>query len=306
MITTLSGSNRYLIGNYLKDQIESFISINGDYSIEKFDGEEATFNEITEAFNNISFFVEQKMIILNSPSKNKQFFENFETLLNPKDDNLSVIIIEPQLDKRQKYYKYLKAKTTFLEYGDLTPDALYRWIVEYVHKNDATISLTDAHYLVDRVGMNQLKLSNELNKLILYSNKISVKTIDLLTEPLLQSTIFQLLESAFIDNRKTLELYEEQRAMKVDPSQIIAMLTWQLYNISIIKTAGDRSLDTIASESKINPYVLKKTISIARNLTRAELKEIIDSLLLIDLKSKSENIDLDEALKNYLLHLATK
>jgi DNA polymerase-3 subunit delta len=163
----------------------------------------------------------------------------------------------------------------------------------------------DAQYLAERVGLNQQLLANELEKLLLYDVQISRQTIDLLTEPAPQSTIFQLLEAAFAGNRRrAMELYREQRALKVEPPQIIAMLAWQLHVLALIKTAGQRSSDAIASEAKLSPYVVRKSQGIADNLTGSELKVLVQDLLEIDVRSKRSALDADEALQNYLLKLA--
>ena len=83
------------------------------------------------------------------------------------------------------------------------------------------------------------------------------------------------------------------------------MIAWQLHVLAILKSAGDRSIDEIAKDSKLNPYVLSKSQTIADNLNLKELEALIEQLLDIDNKSKSTNIDIDEALKNYLLRLST-
>jgi DNA polymerase-3 subunit delta len=158
---------------------------------------------------------------------------------------------------------------------------------------------------VERVGSSQQLLGGELEKLILYNPQITRETIELLTDATPQSTIFQLLEAAFAGNTKqALQLYSEQRALNVEPAQIIAMLAWQLHVLAIIKTAGDRSPDTIAKEARLNPFVVKKSQNIARKLSLPELKELIGDLLRIDVQSKRTSIDADEALQHYLLRMA--
>ncbi len=148
-------------------------------------------------------------------------------------------------------------------------------------------------------------LASELEKLLLYDPIITRQTIDLLTDPTPQSTIFQLLEAAFAGNSKqAIKLYKEQRSMKVEPLQIIAMLSWQLNVLAIIKTAGDRSTQDIAKQAKINPYVVSKSQGIARKLSLDELKSLIKDLLEIDIASKRTNIDIDEALQLYILKLS--
>jgi DNA polymerase III delta subunit len=160
--------------------------------------------------------------------------------------------------------------------------------------------------LIERVGLSQQLVSSDLEKLMIYDPKVTRRTIDLLTEATPQSTIFQLLESAFAGHSKSvLELYAEQRALKVEPQQIIAMLAWQLHVLAIIKAAGDRGPDLIAKEARLNPYVVRKSQGIARKITIAELKKLVSDLLDIDARSKRTNLDLDEALQHYLLKLSS-
>jgi DNA polymerase III delta subunit len=113
------------------------------------------------------------------------------------------------------------------------------------------------------------------------------------------------LEAAFAGNvRRALALYEEQRALKVEPAQIIAMLAWQLHVLAVIKTAGSRSTDQIAKEAKLNPFVVRKSQAIANKTSLTGLKRLIADLLEIDVKTKRTSIDADEALQHYLLKLS--
>jgi len=82
------------------------------------------------------------------------------------------------------------------------------------------------------------------------------------------------------------------------------MLAWQLHVLAVIKTAGDRTPDTIAKEAKINPFVIRKSQGIARRLSPGRLKRLIADLTDIDVSAKRTNIDTDEALQHYLLNLA--
>ena len=169
---------------------------------------------------------------------------------------------------------------------------------------NASLSSADARYLVARVGADQQFLGNELDKLVLYDPKITRETIDLLTDPTPQSTIFELLEAAFAgQGKKVLKLYAEQRAQKVEPPQIIALLAWQLHVLALIKTAGDRTPNQIAQQAKVNPFVVRKSQGIARNLTLPELRSKIQDLVTLDTKSKRTNLDTDAAFQDYLLTL---
>jgi len=280
----------------------SFVQENGDLALEKIDGEEAEFERITEAIQSLPFLANNKMVVLRSPSTHKQFAEQIETLLQSIPATTQVIIVEPKLDKRLVYYKILKTKTDLRESNELDGQALSKWLVQEALDSGGKISPSDANYLVERVGTNQQLLSNELAKLISYNPVVTKDSIDLLVDSNPQSTIFELLESAFAGNRKkVMEIYEEQRALKVEPAQIMAMIAWQLHILAVVVVAGNRTVDQIASQTKLNPYVVRKTMNIARKTDIHAVKKLISDALTLDVRIKSEAIDADEALQHYLL-----
>jgi DNA polymerase-3 subunit delta len=305
MVITLTGANSYALNQAQRALIAAFIADEGDMALERLDGEEATIERIGEALTSLPFLSNKKMVLLRRASVNKQFAERAPELLANVPDTTDVVVVEPKLDKRSGYYKYLKKSTDFQEYNELDQQGLARWLMQSAKEQGGSLNQADASFLVGRVGMNQQMLSSELEKLLLYSPQVTRTTIELLTEPTPQSTIFELLEAAFAGNtRRAMQLYAEQRALKVEPQQIIAMLAWQLHIVALVKTAGERSPESIASEAKVSPYVVKKSVGIARKLTLVELKQLVASLAEIDARSKRETFSIDDALQHYLLTLA--
>jgi DNA polymerase III subunit delta len=257
-----------------------------------------------ESVGSLPFLTQRKLVILHQPSKQKAFIEHIDAILKEVADTSDVIIIEPKLDKRLSYYKQLKKVTDFREFGELDPNGLARWATEYAKERGGALSAPDARLLIDRVGPYQQLLSSELAKLIAYDSKITKENIELLTEKAPQSTVFELLDAAFSGSAKhAIELYHEQRALKVEPQAIVAMLAWQLHVLALIKTAGGRSADDIAREAKLNPYVVRKTQGLARAIDGTRLKKLLADLLKLDVRSKTSAINLDEALQLYLLQV---
>jgi DNA polymerase-3 subunit delta len=305
MIATLTGTNSFLLKAELDRRVEEFVKEHTDMGLEKVDGEEAEYGRIVEAIQNLPFLASKKLVVLRAPSANKEFTEKFEDLLETIPETNDVLIYEPKLDKRTAYAKLLQKKTEFKVFDELGERELPTWLVGEAKNRGGNVSLGDATYLVNRVGASQQLLSNELDKLLLYDPKITRETIDLMTEEAPQSTVFQLLDAAFAGNTKrALELYEDQRAQRVEPQAIIPMLAWQLQIVAIIKAAGKKSVEEIAAEAKLNPFVVRKSSSIANKLTLARLKELIHDLRSLDVKLKSTSIDADEALKFYLMSIA--
>jgi len=331
MVVALTGENSFGLQAELRRHTAEFVAEHGDLALERIDAEEAEFPHIAEALTSLPFLSSKKLVVLRAPGTNKIFAEKFEQLLTEVPETTDVILVEPKLDKRSLYYKYLKKLPNFREFAELDSNGLAKWLVDEAAQRGGSISAADARFLIERVGAQQQLLGNELEKLLLYASRhpelvsgsdsnqipkqvrndvkeesqITRQIIELLTDETPQSTIFQLLEAAFAGNRKrAMDLYQQQRALKVEPAQIIAMLTWQLHVLAILKTAGERDSGQIASDAKLNPFVVQKSQAIARKLSLAQLKTLVKNLLDIDAKSKRTNLDADEALQLYLLNLA--
>ena len=304
-MTVLTGENAFALKRALDTRVQMFISEYGDFAVERLDGAEASFERIQESLQSLPFLATKKLVILRDAGLNKQFTEHGERLIKALPETTDLIIVEAKLDKRSSYYKYLKKATAVQEFAELDESGLARWLVAETAAAGGSLAAADARWLVERVGASQQLLSNELNKLLTYDLHITRQTIELLTEATPQSKIFDLLEAAFAGNTKrALNLYQDQRAQKVDPSQIIAMLAWQLKIVALIKAAGDRTMNDIVRDAKLSPYTVGQGQRIAGRLTLAQLKRLVRGLLIIDVRSKRQRIDLDEALQNYLLMLA--
>lgn len=308
MITILTGTNSFGVRAELKRLTAAFVAEHDDMAglaLERLDGEEASYERIVEALQSLPFLAARKMVVLTGPGASKQFAENSEQLLSEVPDTTDLIIVEPKLDKRSSYYKFLKKQKGFTEFNELDERGLARWLVDEAKARGAALSMADASYLVSRIGTNQQTLATEIEKLSLFSDKIDRRVIEELTPATPQSTIFQLLEAAFGGNtKKALELYGEQRALKVEPQQIIAMLAWQLHVLALIKTSGNKTPDEVAREAKISPYVVRKSAGIARNLSLSETKRLVHDLLEIDERLKREALNADDTLLNYLMTIS--
>lgn len=306
MITTLTGENDVLRQEALRHITADFLREHDDMGLERLDGEEASYDRMHEAAQSLPFLATKKLVILRAPSANKDFVEHFEQFVGDIAETNDVVLVEPKLDKRLGYYKQLKKRTDFKEFTALDANGLARYLMDYAKKQAGTLSSNDARVLIDRVGANQLTLQHEVDKLLTYTATINRSSIELLTERTPQSSIFELLDAAFAGNgQRALQLYKEQREARVEPQQIIAMLIWQLHILAIVKTAGERSADTVAKEAKISPFTVRKTQGLARRINLSRLKELITDLREFDTRLKSESISADEVTQYYLLKLAT-
>lgn len=304
MIATLTGPNLYSLKRRLDGLVSRFVKEYGDLALERIDAEEAEPQIILDAAKSLPFLVNRKLLVIRNIGANKAAAEQIEQIIDSAGDSTELVFYEPAPDKRSRYFKVLKSKTQLEEFGELDTRGLTKWLVDETKNLGGTISPVDANYLIERVGTIQEQLANELEKLTIYEPTVTRANINLLTEKTPQSKVFDLLDAAFGGDKKTaLRLYGEQRAQKVDPQAIIAMIAWQLKLLALAKTAGSRTSQQIAKDSGLNPYPLSKAQNLARKIDDNKLKTMVAEALEIDEKGKTTEINLDEALKTYIATL---
>jgi DNA polymerase III subunit delta len=304
MVITLTGGNFYALKRRLDELVGGFVKEHGELALERIDAEEAEPRAVLDAVQSLPFLASRKMVLVRGAAANKEISGQIEQIIDSAGDTTDMVFYEPAIDKRGVYFKVLKSRTQLEEFNELDNRALAAWLVADAKKQGGELSLADANYLVERVGTNQEQLASELEKLLIYDSKISRGNIDLLTQKTPQSKVFDLLDAAFGgDKRKALELYEEQRAQKVEPQAIIAMIGWQLKLLALAKTGGQRSAQQIAGQAGLSPWPVQKAQNLARKIDDNKLRQMVAEALEIDEKGKSTAIDLDEALKTYIVTL---
>lgn len=307
MITTLTGQNEVLRQDALKRMVDGFVAEYTDISLERLDGEEVDYARMHEAVQSLPFLAARKLVVLRAPGANKEFAEHLEQFASDVAETNDVVLVEPKLDKRLAYYKQLKKLTDFREFAVLDSNGLARYLSDYAKGQGGSLNAGDARILIDRVGTNQLLLQHEVDKLIAYAPHITRVSIELLTDRTPQSSIFELLDAAFSGNsQQAMKLYNEQREMRVEPQQIIAMLVWQLHILAIAKAAGRRSADVIAKDARLNPFTVHKSLDLARRISPAQIKKLVSELRSFDVRLKSESINADEVVRYYLLGLSNR
>lgn len=304
MILVLTGTNDFARRAKLKQLITEFTATYGDFGLETIDASDVEFGRLLESVASLPFLAPRRMIILSNPASNKALLDNPEQLIKAVAETTDLIIEERKFDKRLNLFKILKKHADINEFSDLDDHGLKTWLTQEATKRGGNLNSSDATYLVSRVGANQMGLHNELDKLLAHNPKIDRVSIDMLTEPLPHSSVFDLLDAAFVGNKKrALELYQDQRQQQVEPQYIMSMIAWQIHIIATVKFNEKDSPESIASAANMKPYTARKTLSLTRNLTQKQVKDLVSKALALDVRLKSEMIDADDAVQHFLLSI---
>ena len=303
MVNTYTGKNTYDLSRRLNQIQKEFIADHGDLAVERIDASAVDTDSVLQAVQSLPFLAGKKLVIIKNISSNNELLDRIQELSERTADGVDVYIVDQSIDKRKTSYKDLKKYTNVTEFTELRPHDIANWATKFAKEKSATISRSNAQYLVDRTGGSQQQIEKEIEKLALYNTEISRESIDLLTDESLQSSIFTLLDAAFAgDKTKVLNIYRSQRSARVDPHYIMAMLTWQLHLIALAVHAPQKTESALlAAGQSANPS--RKALQLARRITTDELERYVEALCVIEVQLKSSITDPDAALELFFLEI---
>lgn len=271
-------------------------------SIEEIDCEDIPTETILNALQSSSLFSEKKLVIAKNIARNKKLSEDIEQIFTVAKDTNDLIIVEKDADKRSVYYKFIKKTADFTPCEELNEDQMNVWLRSETKNMEARLSAPDAAYLIRRVGLNQQRLHNELQKLVAYDADITRENIDIMTAETPASSVFNLLDAAFSGNPKTaLKIYEEQKALGSTPQSILGMFIWQAGIVATAAAGSKISSGELSDATGIKPFSLGKASAIYKKIGLNGVNDLLDRLVQVDKQMKTSSNDPDELLKNLLL-----
>lgn len=302
MITAFIGDNYPARETALKEFVGNFSMIHGAAAIDKLSGDSIELNLLKDSVATIPFLSSKRMVIVRGLSQNKEISDNFGDLVGYVADSTELVVVENHLDSRSRFLTELKKYAEIKEFKHLEGEDLVDWVVEQVNQLGGSINRALANLLVDRVGNNHQILASELEKLVLYDPKITEESIMGLTSLNPQSSVFAMLDSTFNNQpARAIKLYKEQREQGLEPGYLLGMISWQLYVLAVVKSAIGLSVDRIAKESKMNPFVIRKNLNIARHVSNAKLRKMLDDTIEADRLIKRQSTNADDVLKTLIL-----
>jgi DNA polymerase III delta subunit len=297
----LTGDNEYLIKKRLSELVDDFQKQNGNFSIERIDSKKIDFNSAMSNLQSISFLSPNRMFVLDRPGNYEIWASEFSDLVASIPASTTVVVLEPRVDKRLKYYKDLRQIDQFESYDSLNGSQLANWIVDYAKNQATSIDFSDANYLIAIIGNDQNRLVNELDKLLAYDQTISRANIDLLVEPSLNTTAFKLLDVSFSgQHHQVSTIFNKLIAEKTEIPQIIGAIAWQLQLFAIIKSSPDYSASQIAEKTGTNIYAVENSIQTISKYSYSDLANYSQKLVDLDIEFSDYQIDRNEALINLL------
>ena len=255
------------------------------------------FSDFEDNIKQTSMFKEKKLIIINDLFSNPEFKERFSEKKKDFLESEDIILIYQEKDfiKSDSLYKFLKKNIKFQEFELLTGQKLKNWAKKELEKYKTEIDLKALDVLIEYIGSDLWKMSNEILKLVNYKNKkiINKEDIELLIKSKIETDIFKTIDALAEKNKKqALDLLHKHLEKGDSPLYLISMINYQFRNLLIIKDLIEKSktYNIILKKSGLHPFVVKKSYYQSQKFTFQELKKIYQRIFEIDFQIKTGRI----------------
>jgi len=255
--------------------------------------------DITMAAETVPFLAEKKMVLV----KNSGLFESgrkddsaaIAEYLPKIPDTTVVVFTESKADKRSKLFKEISKYGTVVECTPPTPNDLSTWVTRTCKEKGKQISPSTANFLVRFVGSNMWALVNEIGKVAAFAGEeITVKDIEAICTPTLESRIFDLTKAMFKGQTSiALDKYHDMLRLKESPIGILTMIIRQ-FRIALIAKGAKKSGMTIgqtAVEFKLHDFAVSEALEFSNKFTEDELVDALQECLELDVKMKTGLIE---------------
>ncbi len=309
MIIFLYGEDSYRARQKLNEIIDKYkethkSGLNLKYlDFSKGESENVVFSDLKNELRQTSMFKEKKLQIIINPFLNIGFKGEF--LKEPEDfinsQNVILLFQDNKIDERDSLFKFLKKYAKCQEFKFLEVPKLKNWIKKEFDSYDAKINTEVINKLIEYVGDDLWRMSNEIKKLVSFKkgNIIKTEDIDLLVRSKIDTYIFKTIDAiSQKDKKQALKLLHEHLEKGDSPLYLLSMIGFQFRNLLIVQDLIERrnTYDAILKKSGLHPFVVKKSYFQAREFTINELKKIYQKIFQADLDIKTGRVEPEAAL----------
>lgn len=310
MIVVLTGDNSYAIRQELAGIAQPFISQHGEAGYERRDGSELAVAELPTLLGGVNLFSPRKLVVIREPAAQKTIWEVLPDHLEGLGDETRVVLVQSQLDKRTRTYKWLAAHAELRTCNMLQGAPLLAWLRKYAAEKGASLSTEVARHLVERAGAEQGILAAEVDKLALLGGSITMEVVDTYTEATPQAAVFDVFERVLEGRAAEVHHLLQDLHATEDPYRFMGLLTSQVYGLgaaALARRAGI-SADTAARELGVHPFAFKRHMTYATRLNVNQIGDIVGEIQRADACLKSTGAEpwtiIDSCLKRLAQSMA--
>lgn len=324
-ILLLFGEEDFLLEEAFKAIVkQSSIDISSEYDTEILDAESISYENIIEKCNTFPFIGEKRVLAVKQfqllfpakqskkKSNESKLFANYlskpssSTFLIlsaslPQFDGISSAEASPQkfdkiLDSAAFPYKQIFSEHSWIEYPKVKEQSFDSWVKKRVHLFKKSIQEDACQFLVAQTNQSLRDLSNEVDKLVAFTDErkeINIDDVAAVTGSSRKYNVFEFQKQVAKRNLKEASLILE-KMQKNEQQEILIVVILTKFFITLFKLIEKASAGNnyqIAGQVGVNPYFLKEYMESLKLYTQSEIENAFSYLIEADEMLKSSSTD---------------
>jgi DNA polymerase-3 subunit delta len=257
-------------------------------------GRDATIEDIVGAAKRYPMMAERQVLIVKEA---QDLSRNIEKLVsyaeNPQPTTVLVLNYKyKKLDKRKKLYKVIAKSGLIFESKKLYENQVSDWIRRVLSGKKYQVEPKAAQMLVEFLGTNLSKISNELDKLMLILPKGTIINPTHIEENIGISKDYNNFElRKAVGEKNVVKANRIIAYFAENPKNNPLVMTISLLNsfftqLLLFHSLDDRSKNSVAKMLGVNPFFVDEYFLAARNYPMRKVAQVIAFLRDADIKSK--------------------
>ena len=278
----LCGEEAYLRNQYKKRLRDALVMDGDTMNYSYYEGKDINPRAVIDMAETLPFFADRRVLMVENSGFFKNKCEELADYMSAIPESTFFIFVEPEIDKRSRFYKEVKKYGRVVEFGIQKEDTLIKWILGILKKEGRNITKETLQTFLVKTGSDMQMIKNELEKLVAYTDGHDViTTADVEAVCITQTTnkIFDMVNAIAEGNqKKALEFYEDLLSLKEPPMRILFLLARQfnqLYQVKLLAKEGLPSAE-IAKQAGIVPFAVKKYQAQTKKFTEEELRTAVE------------------------------
>ncbi|HRE78026.1 MAG TPA: DNA polymerase III subunit delta [Flavobacterium sp.] len=257
-------------------------------------GRDVSVEDIISNAKRYPMMADRQVVIVKEAQELSRTIDKLESYAeNPQPSTVLVIAYKYKtLDKRKKLTKIIDKNGLLFESKKLYENQVAAWISRVLKPKDYSIEPKASAMLVEFLGTDLSRISNELDKLQIILPKGTVINPNHIEENIGFSKDFNVFEfRKAIGDRDQLQAYRIADHFAQNKKEYPMVLTTGMvfsFFSQVLQYHGlkDKNPKNVASVLKINPYFVKDYDVALRNYPMKKVSSIVGTLRDIDIKSK--------------------
>lgn len=289
----LYGDEKYLLKAYLKRLLEALGASDYNLNYTRFENKQASENDLIEICDTMPFLSDRRIVVLEDSGLFKEKNEKLAEYFNDLPEYLTVIFVNPDMDKRSRLYKSVSKYNGVIEFRTQDESYITNWILSEIKNSGKKIRRSTLEMFLSGCGTDLGFISCELEKLISYSGEreeITSEDIKQVCSPQIENRIFDMISDMASGKRKeALEKYNELILLKEPPMKMLALMERQFRQLLDIRQllAKGQGEKLIAETLGLHPYAVKKNMPLARKYSENEIRDVLEEMVSYDEDVKS-------------------